>query len=89
VIEKNGYHWVKFDMESLDTISFGGILVRMAKGSHLTAENARINNEVWLPKAAILKGSIRIALVKVLRGEMRFSFSDYKKFQTDSRIVTP
>ncbi|MCU1234163.1 MAG: hypothetical protein JWP63_2130 [Candidatus Solibacter sp.] len=88
-IEKNAYHWVKFDMESLDTISFGGILVRMAKGSHLTAENARINNEVWLPKAAILKGSIRIALVKVLRGEMRFSFSDYKKFQTDSRIVTP
>jgi hypothetical protein len=87
-IEKKDYHWVRLDMESLDTISFGGILVRMAKGSHLTAENARINNEVWLPKAAILKGSIRIALVKVLRGEISFTFSDYKKFQADSRIVT-
>ena len=88
-IEKNDYHWVKLDMESLDTISFGGFLIRMAKGSHLTVENARINNEVWLPKGAVLKGSIRIALVKVLRGEMIFSFSDYRKFQADSRIVTP
>ena len=88
-IEKNDYHWVKLDMESLDTISFGGFLFRMAKGSHLTAENARINNEVWLPKRAMLKGAIRIALVKVIRGEVIYTFSDYKKFQTDSRIVTP
>lgn len=88
-VEKKGYHWLKLDMESLDTISFGGFLIRMAKGSHLTVENARINNEVWLPKGAVLSGSIRIALVKVLRGEMRFTFSDYRKFQTDSRIVTP
>jgi hypothetical protein len=86
-VEKSDYHWVKLDMESLDTISFGGILVRMAKGSHLTIENARINNEVWLPKSAVLKGAIRIALVKMVRGEIIFSFSDYKKFQTESKIV--
>jgi hypothetical protein len=86
-VEKRGYHWVKLDMESLDTITFGGVLVRLAKGGHLTVENARVNNEVWLPKSAMLRGSIRIALVKVLRGEINYSFSDYKKFQTDSRIV--
>jgi hypothetical protein len=86
-VEKRGYHWVKLDMESLDTITFAGVLVRLAKGGHLTVENARVNNEVWLPKSAMLRGSIRIALVKVLRGEINYSFSDYKKFQTDSRIV--
>jgi hypothetical protein len=88
-VEKKDYHWVRIDLESLDTISFGGFLIRMAKGSHLTAENARINNEVWLPKSAALKGSMRVALVKVLRGEILFTFSDYRKFQADSRIVTP
>jgi hypothetical protein len=31
---------------------------------------------------------VRIALVKVMRGEITFTFSDYKKFQTDSRIVS-
>ena len=87
-IDKKDYQWVKMDLETLDTITFGGFLVRMAKGGHLTVENARINREVWLPKRAAVKGSVRIALVKLLRGEITFTFSDYKKFQTDSRLVT-
>ena len=87
-IDKKDYQWVRIDIESLDTISFGGFLVRLAKGSHVTIESARVNNEVWLPKRAVIKGSVRIALVKVMRGEMVFTFSDYKKFQTDSRMIT-
>jgi hypothetical protein len=87
-IDKKDYQWVRVDLETLDTISFGGLLVRMAKGSHLTVENARINQEVWLPKRAVLQGAVRIALVKVLRGEITFTFSEYKKFQTESRLVT-
>jgi hypothetical protein len=87
-IDKQDYQWVKIDIESLDTISFGGFLLRLAKGSHVTIESARVNNEVWLPKRAEIKGSVRVALVHVLRGEIIFTFSDYKKFQTDSRIVT-
>ena len=83
-IDKQDYQWVKVDLESLDTISFGGFLVRLARGSHVTIENARVNNEVWLPKRAKIKGSVRIALVKVMRGEIVYTFSDYKKFQTDS-----
>ena len=87
-IDKKDYQWVKVDIESSDTISFGGFLFRLAKGSHVTIENARVNNEIWMPKRAAIKGSVRIALVKVMRGEMIFTFSDYKKFQTDSRVLT-
>lgn len=86
-IDKKDYQWVKIDVESLDTISFGGFLIRLAKGSHVTMESARVNNEVWLPKRAAIKGSVRIALVKVMRGEIVYTFSDYKKFQTDSRVL--
>ena len=43
-IDKKDYQWVKVDLESLDTITFGGILLRLAKGSHVTIENARVNN---------------------------------------------
>ncbi len=87
-IDKQDYQWVKVDLESLDTITFGGFLVRLARGSHVTIENARVNNEVWLPKRAHIQGSVRIALVKVMRGEIVYTFSDYKKFQADSRVVT-
>jgi hypothetical protein len=86
-IAKQDYQWVKVDMESLDTISFGGFLIRMSKGSHLEFEASRVNNEVWLPKRAVLKGAVRIALVKMMRGDVTFDFSDYKKFQAESRIV--
>ena len=87
-IDKKDYQWVKVDIESLDTISFGGFLIRLAKGTRLTIESARVNNEVWLPKRAVIKGSVRVALVKVIRGEIVYTFSDYKKFQTDSRVLT-
>ena len=86
-IAKEDYQWVRVDLESLDTISFGGFLIRLAKGSHLSIENARINNEVWLPKRAEIHGSVRLALVKVMRGEIVFTFSDYKKFQAESRVI--
>jgi hypothetical protein len=46
-----------------------------------------VNNEVWLPKRVVVGGSVRVALVHVMRGEIIYTFSDYKKFQTDSRIV--
>jgi len=88
-IAKSASHCVKLEMESLDTITFGGILIRMAKGSHFEYEAVRVNNEVWLPKRVVLKGAIRVALIKMLRGDVTFDFSDYKKFQTDSRIVVP
>jgi len=46
-----------------------------------------VNNEVWLPKRAEIAGSVRVALVHVMRGQIIYTFSDYKKFQTDSRVV--
>ena len=50
-------------------------------------EQTLINDEVWLPKSITGKGQMRIALIKVLRGELIVGFSNYKKFQADSRIV--
>jgi len=78
-IAKNDYQVLKLDIESLDTISFAGFLVRMAKGSRIVIEAEHINNEVWLPVRAVLHGSVRIALIKVIRGEVIFTFTNYKK----------
>ena len=56
-IDKKDYQWAKVDMETLDTITFGGILVRLAKGSHLVMEQARVNQEVWLPRRISMQAS--------------------------------
>jgi hypothetical protein len=75
-------------MDTLDTISWGGILARLAKGDRLTFEKTRVNDEVWLPKALRISGSARVMLVKGYRGDIEISYSNYKKFSTESRVVS-
>ena len=87
-IDTKDYRWARVEMETLDTISFAGFLVRLAKGSRLTIEQAHINQEVWLLKSVTLRGSARVALIKSLHEELIITFSDYKKFQVDSRVVS-
>lgn len=86
-IEKAGNHWVKIRMETLDTISFGGVLLRLGKGSNLEITQAHVNNEVWLPKHVLVKASARVLLLVGLREEIEFAFTDYKKFQAESRVI--
>ena len=86
-IARSNYQWVKFDMEALDTIAFKGILVRLAKGSHLVMDQQHVNGEVWLPRKIVLNASARILLIKGFHAEIVYSFSDYKKFQVESRVV--
>jgi hypothetical protein len=87
-IDKNDYQWVKVDMETLDTISFGGVLVRIGRGGHLMLEQLRVNNEVWLPKHVSLDATARLLLVKGYHKTLEMTYSNYRKFQVDSRIVS-
>jgi len=87
-IDRQDYQAVKAEMDTLDTISWGGILARLAKGDRLTFEMARVNDEVWLPKAVRITGSARVLLVKGFRGDIEISYSNYRKFSTESRIVS-
>jgi len=87
-IDKNDHQWIKVEVESLETVSFGGVVVRMAKGSKLVIEQERVNGEVWLPKLVSFRGAFRILLVKGYRGEYNITFRDYRKFQAESRVVT-
>jgi len=86
-IDQADYQWIKVEMESLDTISFGGILVRLAKGSRLAIEQTRVNNEVWLLKHISLQAAARVLLVKSYRRDIDITYSDYKKFQVNSRVI--
>jgi hypothetical protein len=87
-VDHQDYHWVKIEAEVIDTISFGAFLVRLEKGSRLAAEQTRVNDEVWLPKRLEAEASARLALLKKFRGGLQITFSDYKKFQADSRILS-
>ena len=86
-IEQATYHWVKVDSDVLSTISVGFGLLRVAPGSSMHFEQTRVNDEIWLPSSMLVRFEARLALLKVLRGEYDIRYSDYHKFQSDSKIV--
>jgi hypothetical protein len=88
-ISKRDYHWIKIEAETLDTFTYGTFLLRIGKGAHITMEQARVSGDIWLPTRIALTGSARILLVKGVHAQLDITYSDYKKFVVDSRVVSP
>jgi hypothetical protein len=86
-IDQNEYQWVKLDLETLDTISFGLFVARLHKGTHFYVEQTRVNDDVWLPKLLRLNLGVRIALLKDLNYDVTQTYSDYKKFGSQTKIT--
>ena len=86
-IEQDTYHWVKVDADVLSSISVDFGLLRIAPGSSVHFEQTRVNDEIWLPSSMIVRFQARVALLKVLRGEYDIRYSNYRKFQSDSKII--
>jgi hypothetical protein len=64
----------------------GGVLASLEKGSNVVVEQARVNDEVWLPVYAEVHMSGRLLFFKAKANEVE-RYSDYKKFSTDTRIL--
>jgi hypothetical protein len=87
-IDKQDFNWVKFEADVLKPFSLGWFLARVGAGTHLSYELMRVNDELWVPKDISLKAAARLVLLKKVNVEQEITFSEYRKFQTDSRIVS-
>lgn len=91
-IDKMDFNWVKFEAEVLKPFSLGWFLARIGEGTHITYEMMRVgtsgDDELWVPKDISLKASARLVLLKKIDIEQKVTFSEYRKFQTDSRVVS-
>ena len=86
-IDKNDYTLTRLELEVLDEITAGLFVARISPGTRITFEQVRINDEVWLPKSVTLHADAR-ALIKTFRFDEQLLFSDYRKFQSDSRVLS-
>jgi hypothetical protein len=87
-VSKSDYQPERIDAEAIDTISVGAFVVRIDRGTRIRLEFTRVNGEIWLPKSRSFIGSGRVLLVKGLRVDFEATFSGYKKFSADSRLIT-
>ncbi len=86
-IDQQDYTWVKLHGEVLDTMSFGLVIARIHKGTQFDLEQTRVNDEVWLPYRVDAHVDARIALLKNFNEGVHVSYSDYRKFRTDTKIL--
>jgi len=87
-IDKGEYQWLRLEAETLDTISYGLFLARLNPGAKLVFEQTRVNDEVWLPKREFMVGSGRLGLLKKVAMSQELTWTNYRKFQVDSKVVS-
>jgi hypothetical protein len=86
-IDKAEYQWVRLEAETTETISFGLFIARLNPGAKLVFEQTRVNDEIWLPKRESVSGSGRLGLVKKIALQQELVWSNYRKFQVESKVV--
>jgi len=91
-VSESDYELVRLNVEATETVGIGlGLLARVHKGSRLSFERRKVNDEVWLPATASYSFNARVALVKMMRRDATLEFSNYRKFNVDtsSTFVAP
>jgi len=87
-IDKVDFAWVRIDADVIDTITWGLYLFRLSQGARFELHQTLVNGEVWLPRYSRVAGCARIALVKKLNLEQEMTFKNFRKFQSDSQLVS-
>jgi hypothetical protein len=78
---------VKVEVEVIDTISMGLVLVRIAKGSHATLELTSARDGVWLPDRLQIFASARLGLVQVLHIEQTVHYTRYRSVPAEAGAI--
>ncbi|MEZ5356695.1 MAG: hypothetical protein R2762_29000 [Bryobacteraceae bacterium] len=86
-IAKSDYGWVKVEAETIDTVSFGLFLVRLARGSTFQLHQKRMEDDLWMMDEFRVRFEARAGLIKTFHKEVIGTFSNYRKFSAESELI--
>jgi hypothetical protein len=87
-IDKADGQCVRIEANALNSFWVGLFLAHIDKGTHMTFEATETKDLVWVPRRITLSASARLLLLRKLNASQDVTFSNYRKFRTDSRIVS-
>jgi hypothetical protein len=89
-VSEADHQLARLDAEVVDKISFGlGLLAKLQKGSRISAERHKFNNEVWLPSRVEVLVDARVLLLKGMNFRETIEYSDHRKFTVDTILKFP
>jgi hypothetical protein len=77
-VDKQDLGWIKVDGQVIQPFSMGLFLVRLLRGSHITMEQTRVDDGIWMPKRVEVRAAARIFFVKSLMIDRVLTYSEYR-----------
>jgi len=85
-VDKETSDWMRLDMKTTDTISFGLFILRLQPDASVKIGQTRVNNEVCFPQTVKISANARL-LGMMKRVRIEVNYSDFRKFSTESTIT--
>ncbi|HEY3838575.1 MAG TPA: retropepsin-like aspartic protease, partial [Bryobacteraceae bacterium] len=87
-IDQDEYRTARFEADNIAPVNFAAVLVRLPTGGlHVVFEAKRHDDGVWLESRLQAKMNVRALLFAVVRQEIVWTYSGYRKFHSDSRLT--
>ena len=77
-VDKQDLGWIKVDGRVIQPFSMGLFLVRLLRGSHITMEQTRVDDGIWMPERVEVRAAARIFFVKSLVIDRVLTYSEYR-----------
>ena len=88
-VDKQDLGWIQVDAQVIQPFSMGLFLARVLPGSHITMEQARIADGIWMPAHVEVRAAARIFFVKSLVIEHALTYSEYQLPQKGAPTESP
>ncbi len=76
-VDKQDFGWIKVDGYVTQPFSMGLFLARVLRGSHITMEQTRLDEGLWLPGHIEVRADAKILFIKILVIDRVLSYSQY------------
>jgi len=85
-VDKKDLGWIKVDAQVIQPFSMGLFLARVLPGSHITMEQAHVDDRIWVPEHVEVRAAAKIFFVKNLVIEHVLTYSEYRLPQAGTEI---
>ena len=88
-VDKQDLGWIKVDAQVIQPFSMGFFLARVLSGSHITMEQARVDDGIWMPAHVEVRAAAKIFFVKSVVIERLLTYSEYRLPQAGTTAKNP
>ena len=77
-VDKQDLGWIKADGQVIQPFSMGLFLARVLRGSHITMEQTRVDEGIWVPEHVEIRAAAKIFFIKSLVIDRVLTYSEYR-----------